>query len=114
MKMKAISGIVCYAKNLQKTAKFYEDLGFRFGKNEADYLICYLNWFWMEFHQGETSQNESDQAVYISVEDVDEFYAGVLSKGLKPSSESTDTPQGRREFSLSDPDGHRLVFFAKK
>jgi len=51
--------------------------------------------------------------LYIKVDDVDEFYQGVLAKGLKPSSEPRDWPWGNREFALRDPDGYKLVFFNK-
>jgi hypothetical protein len=35
MKIKSVSGITCYVKNLNKTAKFYETLGFDIRKREA-------------------------------------------------------------------------------
>ena len=51
--------------------------------------------------------------VYISVDDVDEFYRGLAQKGLKPSSEPRDWPWGNREFVIRDPDGYKLVFFKR-
>jgi len=126
MKMKSVAGIVHYVKDVNKTAKFYEALGFQFEKREPDHVSIRLNWFWMDFH----SQDKEEKAefkeeatmkkkggglyVYISVENVDEFYNGVLSKGLKPSSEPRDWPWGNREFVLRDPDGYKLVIFKRK
>lgn len=117
MKMKSISGVVYYVKDLDKTAAFYEELGFRFGKREAGYLTCYLNWFWLEFHAEDKEHpagGVGGQQLGISVEDADEFYQGLIEKGLKPEGEPETMPWGRREFTLRDPDGNQLVFFHKK
>ena len=50
MKMKSVSGVVCYVKDIKKTARFYEQLGFIFEKREADNVSVHLNWFWIDFH----------------------------------------------------------------
>ncbi len=126
MKMSSISGIVCYVNDTAKTAAFYETLGFIITKNAPAHLSIRLNWFWIDFHP----QNEEDkpefqkeanlenkgagQFLYVKVENVDEFYAGAVEKGLKPSSEPKDWPWGNREFVIRDPDGYKLVFFQKK
>jgi predicted lactoylglutathione lyase len=39
MKLKSVSGYVCYVKDIKKTAKFYKDLGFKIETNEPDRLI---------------------------------------------------------------------------
>ena len=49
MKIKSVSGITCYVKNLTKTSKFYETLGFEIRKREADHITAYSNWFWIDF-----------------------------------------------------------------
>lgn len=36
MKMKSIAGIICYAQNIEKTAAFYEALGFQFVIRDPD------------------------------------------------------------------------------
>ena len=125
--MNSISGILFLVKDLDKTAEFYEKLGFNFKTRTPEYATAYLNWFWMEFvaqDKAEKSvfQKEADidsehkgagLFVHISVQNVDEFYEAMLAKGLKPSSESQDFAWGRREFVIRDPDGYRLVFFQK-
>jgi len=123
--MKSVSGIVCYVKDAAKTADFYEKLGFAFYKREPDHVSIHLNWFWIDFHPQDKEdkpefQKEAvlepkgaGQFLYISVDDVDEFYKGALAKGLKPSSQPRDWPWGNREFMLRDPDGYKLVFFQK-
>lgn len=45
MKISSISGLVYVARDLETTAKFYETLGFRFGKRDEHQLTCYVNWF---------------------------------------------------------------------
>jgi catechol 2,3-dioxygenase-like lactoylglutathione lyase family enzyme len=126
MNIKSISGVVCFVGNLDKTAAFYEKLGFRFGKRTEDRLITYVNWFWVDFvtvgkddearFQKEAGLPNKGSGTFLcmSVDDVDVFYKSILSKGLIPSSEPSDRPTGRREFVLRDPDGYKLVFFQKK
>ncbi len=125
MKMKRVAGIVCYVKDIEKTAEFYTSLGFTKEKHEPDHLSIRLNWFWIDFHPQDKEdklefQKEATLAnkgagmfLYISVEDVDTFYEDVIAKGLNPSSTPRDWPWGNREFVLRDPDGYKLVFFKK-
>lgn len=125
MKLKSVAGIVCYVKDISKTAKFYKNLGFLVEKDEPDHLSIRLNWFWIDFHPQnlETKPEFQKEAnldnkgaglfLYISVEDVDEFYEGLLAKGLKPSSKPKDWPWGNREFIIRDPDGYKLVIFKR-
>ncbi len=126
MKMKSISGILCFVKDIKKTVEFYETLGFDFKSRNPDYATAYLSWFWIEF----VKEDKAEQSVFkkeidfecagpnlfvhISVENVDDFYDGLLEKGLKPSCKPQSFVWGRREFILRDPDGYKLVFFQKK
>ena len=125
MKMKSVSGITCYVKNIGKTARFYEALGFIFRKKEPTRATAYLNWFWIDFlstdaetrpafrKDAKLSNKGAGALIYISVDDVDSFYEDLLSKGLKPSINPQDSPWGNREFVIRDPDGYRLVFFKR-
>lgn len=125
MKMKSIAGIVCYAKDIKKTASFYKKLGFIIDEQKPDHLSVRLNWFWIDFEAQDKEDKPDFQQeahlenkgaglfLYISVDGVDEFYKGVLEKGFKPSSEPRDWSWGNREFVLRDPDGYKLVFFQK-
>lgn len=126
MKMSSVAGIVSYVKNIDTTAKFYENLGFIITKNEPEHLSIRLNRFWIDFHPQDKEDKPEFQKeanlqnkgagtfLYIKVENVDEFYSGVLEKDLEPSSEPKDWPWGNREFILRDPDGYKLIFFQKK
>lgn len=123
--MKSISGIVSYAKDVAKTAEFYETVGFIISEKTDKKVSIRLNWFWVDFHLQATEDNPEFQNeaniepkgggtyLYVSVEDVDAFYKGVLEKNLQPSSEPRNWPWGNREFVLRDPDGYKLVFFQK-
>jgi catechol 2,3-dioxygenase-like lactoylglutathione lyase family enzyme len=125
MKIKSVSGLTMAVKSLDKTAKFYEALGFEIRKREAERMSAYSNWFWIDFVAGAKARAPKPAspakkaagegiAVYLSVDDVDAFHKQLVGKGLKPKSEPKDTEWGNREFALLDPDGYRLVFFKRK
>ena len=95
--MKSVSGIICLVKDLDKVTQFYEALGFEFRKRiEGISATAYLNWFWIEFlledkvvteefkEDVSVSNKGAGQYTHINVESVDEFYEGVLAKGLNP------------------------------
>jgi predicted enzyme related to lactoylglutathione lyase len=125
MKLNSISGIHAYVRDLSRTAEFYEAIGFRRGKEEPGRLTYYVNWFFVTFidqsqhdaaEQGEGQLRDKGAGLllYIKVDDVDEFYDGVVSKGMKPAGEPWAGANRTREFMLRDPDGYQLVFFEKK
>lgn len=126
MELKSVSGYGCYVADIDKTAAFYEALGFRIGEKTKEHLKVYLNWFAIDFIAAEHETKEEFLAeahaspkgagmyINIQVADVDEFYKGILERGMKPSSHPRDWPWGNREFVLRDPDGYKLVFFTKK
>ena len=116
MKISSISGLTYAVSDLEKTAEFYETLGFRLGKRDDRQITCYVNWFWVTFT---TDQDKGDAApgsgptLYLKVDDIDDFYGAVLANGFTPSTEPRKDRSGRREFLLLDPDGNQLAFFAK-
>ena len=126
MKIKSVSGITCYVKNLNKTAKFYEALGFEIKKREADHMTAYSNWFWIDFlsmDKGERAESVKSQdlankgaglSIYLSVDNVDDFYKELIANGMKPSTEPQNKAWGNRELILRDPDGYNLVIFKRK
>ena len=125
MKIKSVSGVTCYAKNLDETAKFYETLGFETRKRDAEHITVYSNWFWIDFiaidreeradfkKEARLRDKGAGIFLYLSVENVDEFHKDLLSMGLKPASEPQVT-RGNREFIIHDPDGYKLVIFKRK
>jgi predicted lactoylglutathione lyase len=124
--MKSVAGIICLVKDLEKSAEFYEALGFEFKKSIPSVsMTAYLNWFWVELlsedkivtkefkEDVKATKKGAGQYIHISVENVDDYYKKLLIKGLKPLGEPQDYPWGRREFVIQDPDGYKLVFFKK-
>ncbi|MEP6537271.1 MAG: VOC family protein [Bryobacteraceae bacterium] len=47
---------------------------------------------------------------YWNVEGVDELYRELVAKGALVSSAPANKPWGLREFGMSTPDGHRIVY----
>lgn len=47
---------------------------------------------------------------HVLVQNVDEIYEGLISRGAVILSKIEDKPWGLREFSVVTPDGHRIVF----
>ncbi len=114
MKISSISGIVFPVSDLDKAAEFYETLGFRPGKREEQQLTMYVNWFWVTLTlDPDAAGPGSGAALYMKVDDIDDYYGAVLAQGLAPVTEPRKNRSGRREFVLPDPDGNRLVFFTK-
>ena len=126
MKIKSVSSLTCFVKNLDATRAFYEVLGFDFKKIESTHIAGYINWFSIEFIAIDSMQSEEfkeeaeatpkGSGIYInlSVDDVDAVYRECIEHGLKPSSEPRDWPWKSREFAIRDPDGYKLVFFKKR
>jgi catechol 2,3-dioxygenase-like lactoylglutathione lyase family enzyme len=115
MKLSSISGLTCQVADLDRTVAFYESLGMRIGKRDAEQATCYVNWFWMTF-TATTGPIEvpTGPAVHIKVENIEEAYQELVAAGHKPESEPTKRPGGGTQFTLQDPDGHQLVLFFKK
>jgi catechol 2,3-dioxygenase-like lactoylglutathione lyase family enzyme len=115
MKPKSISALVYKVTDMDKTLAFYESLGFKVTKNDGRIAIVYVNWFSMEFHLvNDIDDSPKDGPLVLASVEVDEFYKGVIATGHKPESELQKTVNGRREFSLRDPNGYLMVFFEKK
>ena len=53
-------------------------------------------------------------SAYIYVDDCDALHADLTAKGVTGLTPPDDMFYGCREFSLRDPDGHRVVFGADK
>ncbi len=126
MKLKSVSGFTVYVQDLNKTSKFYSDLGFlKSDEDDGLHASFRLNWFTIDFvaakketkeeFKTDSEAKEKGKGVYfdISVDDVDAVYKEVLELGYEPSSAPRDWPWGDREFVLKDPDGYKLVFMQK-
>lgn len=115
MKISSISGLTYRVADLDKTMAFYESIGFRVGKREDAQATCYVNWFWLRFvtADGDGVRPEDCPALYLKVDDIDDFYGELLAKDFAPEGEPRKERVGKREFRLRDPDGYTLAFFTK-
>lgn len=115
MKPKSISALVYKVVDLDKTLGWYEGLGFKVAKNDGQIAIVYVNWFSAEFHlAGDVDTKPKDGPLVLVSVDIDTFYKGAIDAGYTPESELQPTVNGRREFTLRDPNGYLMVFFEKK
>jgi catechol 2,3-dioxygenase-like lactoylglutathione lyase family enzyme len=126
MKVNSISGVTYHVKDLERTAEFYETIGFRRGKDDEAHVTFYVNWFFVTFiaqdkedhpefrKEAKLKTKGTGTFLYVKVDDVEKFHKEAVSKGLEPLSEPERRPSGNREFVLRDPDGYKLVFFQKK
>ena len=113
MKIGSISGLVYPSSDLERTAAFYESLGFRPGKRTDHEYTCYVNWFWLTFSTDAHPAAGAGTTLYLKVDNIDDAYGFVLANGFTPRDEPRKDQAGRRVFVLPDPDGNHLAFFAK-
>jgi len=112
-------------KEIEKTAEFYEKLGFTIHSMNQNHLSVGIEHFWIDFLRQDREEKKEfqkeahmqtkggGQFVYIAVDSVDEFYEYIKGRGLEPKYDPRDWSWGNREFMLRDPDGYKLVFFQK-
>lgn len=115
MDIKSVSGVTCYVKNIDETISFYEKVGFEFKKKEKTRATMYVNWFWVDFIE-EKEAIESKGAgifIYMSVDNVDNCYQTLNTKGVKTLGEPYTTEAGNKEFIVQDPDGYNITFFKR-
>jgi len=113
--------ILLYVSDLEKTASFYEKLGFEIAKSTDNKRVAKLGDFELHcydqskvfFKQDIERFKGAGVFVYISVDDVDAKYSEVKSRGLEPSGEPKDFEWGNREFAIKDPDGYKIIFYKR-
>lgn len=122
--LKSLSSILLYVSDPEISRKFYQELGFLESKSKGDVQEVRLNWFKIQFVDQSSAKNNPEFAkeaftepkgsglyIYISVDNIDEYYQQLKSKNIETSSEPRDWPWGNREFVLRDPDGYKLAFY---
>lgn len=109
-----------FIRDIERTTDFYKNVGFEV-EGETTTLRIVLGDFRLTFMLDGTDEigvdiegKERGTGVftYVEVEDVDEHYKSLLSKGILTSSEPHSWPWGKREYTVKDPDGYTLVFFS--
>jgi len=123
--MEKVAGIILIVKNIDRSAKFYTDLGFTVVKSVPDVAITVgLQNFWVELLSAERvvtdayklHSNVSSKGVgsylQINVTNVDTFYDQITQKDIRALSSPKDYPWGYREFTIQDPDGYILCMYS--
>jgi uncharacterized glyoxalase superfamily protein PhnB len=120
MEMARLEGtrLILAVRNLRAATDFYMTvLGFTrdFG-DESD------GWSWISRDGCRVGLGECPDAVpaaklgdhsyvaYVNVDDIDELYRELLSRGAPVRTPPETKPWGMREFALETPDGHRMTF----
>jgi uncharacterized glyoxalase superfamily protein PhnB len=119
--IKRLHSNLYFVKDLEQTADFYEKLGFDVARSEGAVRIK-LGDFTLAFMDETKVQIDKEVGMepkglgiftYVEVENVDEQFKYVVEKGIKPSSEPTTFPWGKREFAVKDPDGFKIIFYQR-
>ena len=124
--MEKVAGIILLVKDIERSAKFYTDLGFTVAKTVPDVAITVgLQNFWVELlsidkvvtEEYKLHSNPSSKGVgsylQINVTDVDTFYDLITQKDIRALSSPKDYPWGYREFTIQDPDGYILCMYSE-
>ncbi|GIX21849.1 MAG: glyoxalase [Gammaproteobacteria bacterium] len=100
--------------DLERSLAFYRDgLGF-----ELVWRRPLPDGEWAELRQGALRVYLAESAggravwVYFYVPDADACHRALLARGVATARWPQTQPWGNREFELTDPDGHRLIFAA--
>lgn len=99
------------ARNLDRTAKFFQRLGFVRQRRYPDYLVVLRDSFEIHFAGGGPhapillDPATSSSACYLRCDDADALYREWRPLDLPRCSVIEDRPWGLREFHFFDPDG---------
>jgi catechol 2,3-dioxygenase-like lactoylglutathione lyase family enzyme len=107
---------VLAVKNLAASAAFYRDkLGFDVDF-EADGW-CFISRDSFRLMLGHCPDvmpaaelGDHSYFAFVGVEGIDDLHREFLSRGLTPNEEPRDKPWGIREFGITTPDGHTIMF----
>ena len=113
MNIKRIYACWVYVRNLDKSVKFYETIGFDIKFVEKD---------WVEFNLGETSfalqKRPKEQGrvipqktrIMFETDDIELLYKDLMNKKVKLIGNIRNESYGKL-LTFEDPDGHWLEFF---
>ena len=117
--IRRIHSTLFFCKDIDKTAEFYENLGFNIKKDVdavriifGDYRLAFMDESKTTIKDDPGAKKGVGMFMYFEVENVDSFYQKLKEKNITTSSEPTSWPWGKREFAIKDPDGYKLIFFS--
>lgn len=103
------------SNDLDKTAAFYEALGFQTGFKDDGWMIMKRGTITLEFVPLEVDPKTTAASCCLRVDDLDALHADFAKVGLADNCWATprltspvDQPWGMRDFALVDPDGNLL------
>lgn len=98
---------------MSDSVRFYRALGFelKFGGVDATFTSFHVGDQFLNIIAADPAQALSwwGRAIFY-VDDVDAFYANVISAGFQVHEPPSDAIWGERYFHMNDPDGHELSF----
>lgn len=121
--LKSVNSVVLYVKDLEKSAQFYNDIGFRLVRKDDTVAVVSFSSFTLQLVKSSSAitaefkkETEGEPKglgifIYIEVDDVDQYFNYLQSKHIQTSSEPKYWSWGNREFVIRDSDGYKLVFY---
>lgn len=105
-------------EDLARTAEFYEAIGFRRGKEEADRLTFYVNWFFVTFiaqdrEGADLPVRGAGVFTYVRLDDVDAQQGGGR-KGPEARERAAGNARRSARVRFARPGGLRACVFDKK
>ena len=110
--IESISAVTLVTRNMPKAVKFYQTLGFvlRHGGEDASFTSFEIGSNYLNLVLHAALINAQWGRVIFYVSDVDEYFASIVKRGLKPDFTPRNAEWGERYFHITDPDGHELSF----
>ena len=113
MVVEKLSAVTLFVKDMKRSVRFYKtDLGMEllYGSPDSAFTSFSLGASYINLVLDRDYTFSHWGRIIFYVDDVDEFYRRVVSKGLSPLTEPQNADWQERYFHLSDPDGHELSF----
>lgn len=105
--------------DIARTAEFYKKLGFNVQVSDdavrikpGDFTFAFIDEAKARARYGAQAGTKGAGIFsYVEVDDVDAHYAMATANGIAPETEPTSYPYGKREYTIKDLDGFKMVFY---
>lgn len=112
------TGVQCVlaVHSLERSVAFYRDqLGFQVTREVEGWTFLARDAFRLMLGEcpdivPASQAGDHSYFAYVTVEDIDRFYATVLQNNVPCIQPLSNKPWGMREFGIRTPDGHRIMF----
>lgn len=117
--IKRVHSNLYLVRDIDATIEFYKKLGFDVSEADGTARVK-LNDFTLAFMEDGSNQNDRTNSLskgvgvctYIETEDVDTQYQFIVGNSVTSLSKPESQPWGKREFTVSDVDGYKIVFYS--